>query len=423
MRGHGVSSASDSALSLLVGDTFQSLRNADYRLYVFGATVTNIGTWIQRVAQDWLVLQLTDNSGAAIGITTGLQFLPMLVCAPMAGVLADRHPKRAILIGAQLAQAATGILFGALTVAGLTQVAHVYVMALFLGIATALEFPARQAIVSELVGEIDVANAVALNSASYNAARIIGPGLAGVLVALLGTGWVIMLNTLSYATMIAVFVRLQTKRLDESGVGTLDQRRMREALQFLRRRPDLLLVLWVVFFVGCFGLQFQITSALMATRIYGTGVGEYGVLGSAMAVGSVAGALHAGRRRLHTPRMVVAGALVFGVIEVLAGLMPTYLAFGLLAPMLGFAAMAMLTSANTTLQLAVPGEIRGRALALYAMVLMGSAPIGSPTIGWIGDRFGPRWSLFVGGIASILGTAIATVVLSRGFSVSVRNDA
>src|SRR4051812_16870656 len=396
--------------------TFRALSHRNYRRYYAGGLVSNTGTWMQRVAQDWLVLQLTHNNGTALGITTGLQFLPILLLSPYAGAVADRFPKRRLLQVLQVAMATPALILGLLAITGVAQQWHVYAIALMFGVATAFEAPARQAFVSELVGPEDISNAVGLNSASFNIGRIVGPAVAGLLIAAFGsgvqaTGAVILLNAASYG---AVFVALQAMHGGRlvSDVPVLDRRgRVRQGIRYVRSRPDLMLILFVMFFVGTFGLNFQLTSALMATEVYGKGAGEYGILGSTMALGSITGALLAARRENPRVRLVVAAAVCFSLVEITIALMPTSLSFIALPPLLGITAMTTITSANTVMQLTVPAELRGRVMALYLMVFMGGTPIGSPLVGSLAQAFGARWSLIGGGLAAALGTVLCLALL------------
>jgi MFS family permease len=394
--------------------TFRALAHRNYRLYATGGLVSNIGTWMQRVAQDWLVLVLSGNSGTALGITTGLQFLPILLLSPFAGAIADRFPKKRLLQLAQLMMAAPAVLLGVLAVTGVAQQWHVYVIAFMFGIATAFEAPVRQAFVGELVSPEELSNAVGLNSASFNAGRIIGPGVAGLMIAAFGsgvqaTGVVILLNAASYG---AVLIALQAIRGDLPDEDERPERRgmIVDGLRYVRSRPDLVLILGVMFFVGTFGLNFQLTSALMATEVYGKGAGEYGVLGSTMAIGSIVGALLSARRERPTLRLMLLSAVAFGTMEIIIALMPVYLSFVALTPLIGITALTTITSANTLIQLSVPAELRGRVMALYLMVFLGGTPIGSPLIGWIGEAFGARWSLIGGGAMSILGTLLCVAI-------------
>jgi len=399
--------------------TFRAFKVRNFRLYASGAIVSNVGTWMQRVAQDWLVLELT-HSGTALGIVTGLQFLPALLLGPYAGLVADRFPKRRVLTCTQIAMGTFALILGGLTVTGVVQVWHVYVLALLFGLGTAFDAPTRQAFVVEMVGRDELSNAVGLNSASFNAARLLGPGLAGLLIHWIGTGPVIMINGLSYA---AVIVSLQLMRVSELHTPTPAAREkgmILDGMRYLWRRPDLMMVLVAVFFAGTFGLNFQMTSALMATEAFHKGAGEYGILGSILAIGSLAGALLAARRVRIRARLVIGAAVAFGVMEIVSALMPTYLTFALVLPIVGLTSLTMLTSANATMQLSIEPTMRGRVMALYMTVLMGGTPIGSPFIGWIGQEFGARYSLIVGGGLTIVGTVVSVLYFSRRRGLLIR---
>jgi MFS family permease len=396
---------------------FRALSNPNYRLYASGAVVSNVGTWMQRVAQDWLVLQLTD-SGAALGITTGLQFLPILLLSPYAGLVADRFPKRRLLQVTQVMMALPALLLGVLAITESAQAWHVYLLAFVFGIGTAFDAPARQAFVSEIVDAEHLTNAVGLNSASFNAARIVGPGLAGVLIGLLGggvaaTGWVIVVNALSYGSVVFVLERMNVADLHSPTPVARGKGMIRDGMRYVRSRPDLMMILAIVFSAGTFGLNFQMTSALMATDVYGKGASAYGLLGTTMAVGSLTGALLAARRGRLRHRLVIGAALAFGFAEVLAGLLPTYLIFAVWTPVLGLTALTMITAANATVQLSTSPAMRGRVMALYLMIFMGGTPVGAPIVGWIGEAFGARWTLIGGGGLTVLGTLIAVAVFSR----------
>lgn len=405
--------------------TFRALHVRNYRVYAAGALVSNVGTWMARVAQDWLVLQLTS-SGTALGITTGLQFLPALLLSPVAGVVADRLPKRTVLRCTQVAMAVPSAILGVVAVTGAAQAWHVYVLAFLFGVGTAFDAPARQSFVVEMVGPDDLSNAVGLNSASFNSARMIGPALAGLLIAAGGssvqaTGWVILLNAVSYLAVIASLQRLDPAQLSPAPVMGSRKGAVRDGVRYVRSRPDLVLVLAIVFAVGTFGLNFQMTSALMATEVFDKGAGEYGLLGSIMAVGSLAGALLAARRERPRLRFVVGAAVAFGVVEIIAGLMPTYVSYAVVLPLLGLCALTMITAANATVQLTTEPVMRGRVAALYLMIFMGGTPLGSPFIGWVGETFGARWTLLGGGVLSLLGVGIALLLYLRGQEIRRRD--
>jgi MFS family permease len=377
--------------------------------------VSNTGTWMQRVAQDWLVLQLAVNGGTAIGITTGLQFLPALLLSPLAGVVADRVPKRSLLQVTQVMMAVPALLLGGLAVTGTAEVWHVYVLAFVFGIGTAFDAPARQSFVSEIVSPDDLTNAVGLNSASFNAARLVGPAVAGLLIAALGggaeaTGWVIVINAVSYLAPVLALRGMDASRLTPFVPTRRHPGMVREGLAYVRSRRDLTLVLVIVGIVGTFGLNFQMTTALMATQVFDRGPTEYGLLGTFMAVGSLSGALLSARRPTIRLRLVVGAAMVFGAAEVVAGVLPSYVAFAVWMPVLGLSALTMITAANTMMQVSTAPALRGRVAALYLMVFMGGTPIGAPVVGWVGEAFGARWTLVGGGLITLVGVGLASVV-------------
>jgi MFS family permease len=398
--------------------TFRALHNPNYRRYALGSLVSNTGTWMMRVAQDWLVLELTHGSGTALGITTGLQFLPVLLLSPYAGVVADRFPKRRLLQLTQLTMAIASLVLGVLAVARVAEVWQVYLIAFLFGIGSAFDAPARQSFVSEMVDPDELTNAVGLNSATFNAARIIGPAVAGLMIGALGggawaTGWVILINAASYGAVIWQLEHMDPALLHSPKPVARTPGMLLEGVRYVRSQPKMMLILVMVFFAGTFGMNFQITSALMATQVFDKGAGEFGILGSAMAVGSLAGALLAARRVRIRIRLLVGAALGFGATEIVAGLMPTYLAFAIVCPLIGLCTLTMLNSANATMQLESEPALRGRVMALYMTIVMGGTPIGSPIIGWIGEQYGARWTLLGGGILTILGVLVAVALFAR----------
>ncbi len=373
---------------------------------------------MQRVAQDWLVLQLTAGSGTALGITTGLQFLPVLLLSPYAGVVADRVSKRRLLQVTQATMAAASLMLGVITVLGVVEVWHVYVLAFAFGVGSAFDAPARQAFVPEMVDRDEVTNAVGLNSAAFNIARILGPALAGLMIGALGsgagaTGWVILVNAVSYIAVIGQLQRMDPRLLHPAERVARTPGLLLDGVRYVRSQPKMLMVLVLVFFAGTFGMNFQITSALMATEVFGKGAGEFGLLGSFLAVGSLAGALMSARRTSIRLRLLVVSGLAFGAAEIAAGLMPGYVLFALICPVIGFATLTLLNSANATMQLESDPVYRGRVMALYMTIVMGGTPLGSPIIGWVGETFGARWTLILGGALVIVGVGLACLVLLR----------
>ena len=370
---------------------------------------------MQRVAQDWLVLTIPGNGGAALGITTGLQFLPVLLLSPYAGVIADRFPKRLMLQLTQALMALASLLLGLIAAFGAAETWHVYVIAFVFGIGAAFDAPARQAFVSEMVGTDDVANAVSLNSAAFNTARMIGPGIAGLLIGAFGggmraTGWVILVNALSYAAVIYQLRRMDPDTLHSPRPVGREPGMLRAGMRYLRGQPKMLMILVLVFFVGTFGMNFQLTSALMATEVFGKGAEEYGILGSVLAIGSLSGALLAAGRVRVRVRLLMGAAVAFGVLEIAAGFAPSYLLFVALCPFLGLSVITVLNSCNALLQTESEPALRGRVMAIYMTIVMGGTPLGSPFIGWIGEQYGARWTLVVGGVLVLVGVGLAVLV-------------
>jgi MFS family permease len=400
--------------------TFRSLAGYNYRLWAGGALVSNVGTWMQRTAQGWLVLtQLTDNNATAVGIVMALQFGPHFPLLPFTGYVADHYDRRKVLLCTQAAQGMLAFGLGLLTIAGLVQLWHVYAFALLLGCVSAFDAPARQTFVSELVGEADLSNAVALNSTSFNGARLIGPAAAGMLIGVVGTGWVFIANALSYAAVLASLAFLRLDALHRRPRAVRAPGGFVEGFRYVWRRPDLKAVLLMLFLVSTFGLNFQIFIPAMAVSAFHVGAREFGFLMSTMAIGSVAGALGSARRAGPRLAVLLAGAGAFGVACLVAALMPNPWSFGLVLVATGIAAQTFSTTANTTVQLATDSAMRGRVMAIYLAISLGGTPIGAPIVGWVADAFGPRWSLGVGaasGFAALL-VGVRYLVKYRGLRV------
>ena len=395
---------------------FRSLSLFNYRLWFIGALVSNVGTWMQRTAQDWIVLtDLTDHDAVAVGITMALQFGPGLLLLPVSGLIADRVDRRKLLMLTQSLMALLGLGLGLIMLFGVAELWQVYGFALGLGIVSAIDAPARQAFVSELVSDRSIPNAVALNSASFNGARLIGPALAGILIAAVGAGWVFMINVATFAVMLGALKMIRISELQPSPRAARERGQIRAGFRYVASRPDIVVILVIVFLIGTFGLNFAIFTATMATVEFDRGVSEYGALSSILAVGSVAGALLAARR--DRPRMGVAilAAIAFGLACVVAAVMPTYLSFAVSLIAVGFCSMTLLTSANAYVQTTTVPVLRGRVMAVYMAILAGGTPIGAPLVGWVSNQYGPRWALGVAAVSGILAGIIALVwmVVSR----------
>ncbi|MGH9066584.1 MAG: MFS transporter [Acidimicrobiales bacterium] len=385
--------------------TFRSLRVRNYRLFASGQVVSLTGTWMQRVSQDWLVTELTHTSGTAgtsLGFTTALQFLPLLLFGLYGGMIADRFPKRRILLFTQSSMCVLAVTLGILDVSGLVTLWEVYVLAFLLGVATAVDSPTRQAFVIEMVGPDDVVNAVGLNSATFNTARVVGPAVAGLLISLVGTGTVFLLNACSFAAVLGSLLAMRDSELFSARPVARARRQLRAGLAYVRGRPALYLPIILAGVIGTLGFNFQITLVLMDRTVFHLGAGAYGLLSSALAVGSLAGALLAARRGRPRLRLLVGAALAFGIFEVLCGLMPTYDALALLLLPTGAISLTFSTTANSSVQLASEQSMRGRVMGLYMLVFAGGTPFGAPLVGWLAQTYGARWSFWVGGGASAL---------------------
>jgi MFS family permease len=394
--------------------TFRSLAIYNYRLWAAGSLVSNVGTWMQRTAQDWLVLtQLTNKNGAAVGVVMALQFGPQLLMLPLSGYAADRFDRRKVVFVTQAAMGVLALGLGLLTVTGIVRLWHVYVFAFSLGCVSAFDSPARQAFVSELVGEGDLGNAVGLSSASFNGARLIGPAVAGVLIAAVGSGWVFLINAASFAVVLVSILFLRIAELHVSPKAHRGRAGLVEGFRYVWRRPDLLVILVMVFLVGTFGLNFPIFLSTMSAIVFHQGARAYGVLSSILAIGSVTGALLTATRKRSGLTHLIVGALAFGVGFSVAAVMPTYVLFALPLVLIGVAAQTFTTSANSTLQVSTEPAMRGRVVAIFLAIALGGTPVGAPLIGWIADRFGPRWALSVGAAAGFGAAAVGLLHLAR----------
>jgi MFS family permease len=392
--------------------TFRSLRVRNYRLFAGGQVVSLSGTWAQRVAQDWLVLELTHNSGVALGVTLGLQFLPMLLFGLYGGVLADRYDKRALLVGAQASMGVLALVLGILDMTGVVQLWHVYALAFLLGLASVIDTPVRQSFVVEMVGPDDLPNAVSLNSATFNASRIFGPALAGLAINSIGTGPVFLANAATYVAVIVGLCLIRTDELFDARRVPRAKGQLVEGVRYVWSRPELVVPIALVFVVGTFGLNFQITLALVAKSVFHRGAGSYGALSSMLALGSLLGALASARRAGPPRQSVLIGAgLCFGVLEVVTGLAPSYAVMAALLVPTGAAVMTFTTTANATVQLGASPHMRGRVMAIYVLVFLGGTPLGAPVIGALAEVLGPRSSLLIGGSVSALGCLVAGLYL------------
>jgi len=402
---------------------FRSLSGFNYRLWFAGALVSNIGTWMQRTAQDWIVLtELTDNDAVAVGITMSLQLGPQLLLVPWSGLIADRFDRRKLLIATQSAMAILGLGLGLIVVLGVAELWHVYAFALALGVASAIDAPARQAFVSELVTEANLPNAVSLNSASFNGARLFGPAVAGLLTVAVGAGWVFLINGFTFAAVLLSLIFLRQGELRRAPRAPRGPGQLRAGISYVRHRPDILVILVIVFVIGTFGMNFAIFAATMASEVFHHGAGEFGLLSSMIAIGSTAGALLAARRERPRMRVLFVACAAFGVTTALAAAMPTYWTFAAALVLVGFTAITLMTTANSLVQTTTAPVMRGRVMALYMAVFMGGTPLGAPIVGLVANVFGPRWALGVGALSGLVAAAVGVtwMVVSHDLRVHYR---
>jgi MFS family permease len=392
--------------------TFRSMSVRNYRLYFAGQLISTTGTWMQSIAQAWLVLQITG-SGVALGLTVALQFTPVLLVGAWGGLVADRVDKRRLLIGTQAAAGVLALLLGAVTVLGVVQLWMIFVLALGLGTVNALDNPARRAFVVEMVGTEHVSNAVSLSSAMFMAARVIGPAIAGLVIAGLGVSWCFFANGVSYSAAVLAFVAMRENEFFAVEPVPKRKGQLREGLRYAWSTPALRLVLVLTAVIGTLAFNFQVVLPLLAKETFSGGAETLGVLYAFMSIGSVIGALISAHEAQATRRFVLGAALAFGAALVVAALAPTLgLELLVLVPV-GAAGIAFTAMSNGVIQTECAPEMRGRVAALFTVAFLGSTPIGGPIIGWVSQQVGPRAGLWVGGVATLAVTVAAIAGIRR----------
>jgi len=393
--------------------SLRSFKHRNFRLFFTANFVSNVGTWAQRIAQDWLVVTDLHRGGSELGIVTGLQFLPMLFFSLYAGSLADRLDKRKLLIITNAGAGVTAAILGWLIISHKVTILEVFILAFTLGLFGALDTPVRQAFTSELVGKSDISNAVSLNSANFNMGRLIGPAVSGVLIKYFHTGPSFLLNAASSVLVIGALVMMRPEELHRPPRDDKD-RKIVEGIRYIKGRADLVAVIATVFFASTFGLNFQIFTALASTRIFHKDAGAFGLLGSVLAVGSLLAAIvSASLDERRKPIFIIRTAIFFGAALMIQALMPTYLAFALWLPLCGFLALTTMISANTYVQATTPHELRGRVMGFYILIFLGATPIGSPLIGWLADAIGVRQTVAFCGVITSLGSIFVYLLMRK----------
>jgi MFS family permease len=402
---------------------FRSLGSHNYRVWALGALVSNIGTWMQRIAQDWLVLtQLTNHNASAVGIVMGLQFAPQLLLLPWTGLAADRFNQRKLLMLTQATMGILALILGVLTIEGVTRLWHVYLFAFLFGSAAAVDAPVRQTFVAELVGDHHLPNAVALNSTSFNAARLIGPALAGLLIARIGTGWAFLINGISFAAVLISMSLFRVSELQPSARAGRAPGGFMQGFRYVWGRPDLRAIMILMFLIGTFGLNFPIFISTMAVNVFHTDAKGFGLLSSIMAVGTIAGALFAAGRDKPQFGSLFIGTAAFAIGCTLAALSPGYWWFAGSLVVIGVAALTLTNTTNSMMQLSAEPAMRGRVMALRLAVALGGTPIGAPIVGWVANRFGPRWALGVGAASGFAAAIVAVRALTQQTKSTPQNQ-
>lgn len=405
----------------MIRATFRSLGSFNYRMWAAGALVSNIGTWMQRTGQDWIVYtELTRNDSTAVGFVMALQFGPSLFLLPFTGYIADHFDRRRVLLLTQALQAALALGLGILALTGSLELWHVYLFAFMLGCVTAFDAPVRQTFVAELVSDANLSNAVALNSTTFQLARMTGPALAGLLIAVVDTGWVFIVNFASFGVVIATLAAMRIAELHRRERAARKPGSLVEGFRYVRGRPDLVAVLTMLFFVAAFAMNFAVYVSSMAVTVFGTSAGGFGLLTSMLAVGSVAGALGSARREKPRAILMLSSVFLMALLFAIAAVMPTYLGFGMALLALGLALQTFMTTANSTVQLWTEPAMRGRVMAIYMSIVNGCTLFGAPFVGWVANQFGARWSLMVGATAGLLATGVGLryLVRHRGLHVT-----
>ncbi|WP_257556035.1 MFS transporter [Sphingobium sp. CFD-2] len=408
LSGFAQASAEEMAASVMPSTgAFRSLHNRNFRIWAAGTTISNVGAWMQRIAQDWLILTvLTNHNAAAVGIVTALQFGPQLVLVPWTGHVADHFDRRKVLLLTQVATCLLALGLGLLTIGGVARPWHVYIFALLLGCVMAFDAPVRQIFVSDIVDDADLSNAVGLNATLVNVSRLIGPAVAGLVIAAVGPGWAFLINATSFIAVMLSLICMRKNELHRHDPPAKTGNGLAEGIRYVAQRPDLKVLLLMLMVFGTFGMNFPIFISTMAASVFRLDAGGYGLLSSVMAVGSLIGAFLTARREKPTIFVIAVGAAIFGAGYALSAAMPNAILFGIALMVVGAASQTVTTSIMGLIQLSTDRPMRGRVMAIVVTVALGGQPVGAPLVGWIANAAGPRLALLVGALTGILVAAI-----------------
>ncbi len=393
--------------------TFRSLRARNFKLFFFGQGASLIGTWMQTIALGWLVLDLSDDSGFAVGFVIALQFLPTLLLGVWGGVIADRFDKRTVMVITQSTMAVIAAVLGLLVVTDLVQLWMVYALVVGFGLAQSVDNPTRLAFVSEMVGPDDLSNAEGLNSTLFQLARIVGPAIAGVLIVTIDTGPCFLVNAVSYLAVIAALLAMDTRELHRGAPVARDKGQIRDGLRYVWRTPELRSLLLLTLIVGTLAINFPVVLPLIAKITFGGDADTYSVMTIAMGVPALIGGLVIAHRANPNERLLFGAGLFFGAAITVAALAPTLAMFVVFIAAVGAGQIAFMATCNTMAQLRAEPHMRGRVMAVYVMAVLGSTPIGGPLVGWISEEFGPRYGLAIGGVATFVGTLVLGGMMLR----------
>jgi MFS family permease len=400
-------------------DTFSALRIRNYRLFALSQLVANTGVWMQRVAQDWLVLELTGNV-AMVGMTVAMQFAPMLFFGLFGGVIADRYPKRRLLVITQSSASALAGLLAILTLLHVTQAWHVYLIAIALGLVTVIDNPARQVFVNELVGPAHLRNAISVNSSIFQIGGLAGPALSGALIHLVGEGCSFAINSVACAVVVVTIIRIRPEELFHAPIAARAKGQLREGLRYVRERPPVFWTLVLMGFVAVFGMNMPVLLAAFASSVFGLGAGGYGLFNSLVAVGALAGALASARSAKSRLRGLVAAALVYGLLQASSALSPDLFSFAAVLIGVGLSVMVFLVGANSMVQMTTSMAVRGRVMSLYVLVQLGGQALGGLLMGRICEHLGPRLAMLISGLVPALAAVGIAAILAHTGRLTVR---